>query len=125
MPKPKLTVKEAKLVKAKAEGKTHVQAAKEAEYLPNASDRTIQTEVNNTLKKPHVQEALYAALKRKGLTPDDIMNPVAEALKHDELDMRLKGHDRAMKIIQPKGDGGTVNINFNNVAKEDKDEFGI
>lgn len=76
----KLTVKEAKLVKAKAEGKTHVEAAKEAGYLPNATDRTIQTEVARTLNKPHVNEALNIAYEKRNVTPDRIAKITDEAM---------------------------------------------
>ena len=73
-----LTIKEAKIVKAKAQGKTHIQAAKVADYLPNANDNTKQVEVARTLKKPHVKQALHKALKAKGITLDKALEPVAK-----------------------------------------------
>lgn len=123
MAKPALDAKKAKFVKAKAEGKTDIQAGLEAgAKTPVAASQY----ANRMSKNVEVQEALYLALERKGLTPDDIMNPVADALHSDELDMRLKGHDRAMKIVAPRtATGPTINIDFGNQANKDSQEFGI
>jgi len=123
MPKPKLTVKQAKLVKGIAEGKPKQVAALEAGYGTNPSSAAAIA--NETLKNPNVQEALQAALVRAGITPDLAIAPIGEALLHDELDMRLKGSDRALKLMMPRGEGTTVNLNFNQVTKGDKDEFSL
>jgi len=124
-----LTVKEAKLVKAKVKGKTHVEAAKEAGYLPNASDRTIQTEVYETLKKPHVKEALDRALVKHGITLDTAIAPIGKglhAMKQNEftgeitedIKLQLQASDRALKLMgvgQSKDDVTTQNfIQINN-----------
>ena len=129
-----LTIKEAKIVKAKAQGKTHIQAAKVADYLPNANDNTKQVEVARTLKKPHVKQALHKALKAKGITLDKALEPVAKALNAkkvvqiegdfyetevDDLDMQIKGSDRALKLmgVSGKDDSGNT-YNFTQIINE-------
>lgn len=139
MAKPKLTVKQAKLVKGIAQGKPKQVAALEAGYGSNLN--SAGAIANDTLRIPSVQDALYAALERAGLTPDDIMNPVANALKAKvrlksvvngetieidapDIEMNLKGHDRAMKIIQPRGEGGGTTVNnFGTIVAEMKDKY--
>lgn len=121
----KLTIKEAKLVKAKAEGKTHIEASDSAGYLPNASRETKQVEVARTLNKPHVKQALYEALQARGITPDKIIAPVAEALEHDDLEMRLKGHDRAVKLTgADRSPGNTTNI-FGDVKVNQREKYDL
>ncbi len=106
----KLTYKEAKLVKGIAEGKTQREAYMEA-YDTKGNIPTVDAEASKTISKPHVKEALYEALSARGITPDKIIAPVAEALEHDDLEMRLKGHDRAVKLVGvDKGSGGTTII---------------
>lgn len=121
--KPKLTVKEATLVKARSSGKTVLQSAKMADYMPNASDETKRVEASRILQKPHVKQALYLALEAKGITPEKIVAPVAEALEHEDLEMRLKGHDRAVKLVGiDKNDSPTIN-NFGNLLMQQKDKY--
>lgn len=119
-----LTVKERKLVKAKAEGKTVLDAANEAEYLPNASDETRRVEAHRVLQKPHVQEALQEALAAQGITYDMIVQPVTNALKSDSIELQLKGHDRAVRLlgIKESGSGTTVN-NFGTIVTEMRDKY--
>ena len=129
-----LTVKEAKLVKAKAKGKTHIQAAKEADYLPNANDNTKQVEVARTLNKPHVKQALHAEFQKQGITLEQAVAPIKKALNAkkvvqvegdfyetevDDLDMQIKGSDRALKLmgISGKDDSGNT-YNFTQVINE-------
>jgi len=115
----KLTVKEAKLVKGVAAGKPKYIAAIEAGYSPKSAPQI----ADETLKKPNVQNALQLALEKAGITPELIMAPVVDALRHEELETRLKGHDRAVKIVQPKqADGPTIN-NFGTIVAEMKDRY--
>lgn len=126
----KLTVKEAKLVKAKAQGKTHVEAADIAEYLPNANNNTKQVEVARTLNKPHVKEALDIAFRKHGIDLDAAIAPIGRALKAtkvqisgndteghfaevvEDIDLQLKGSDRALKLmgIGNQQEGATNNF---------------
>jgi len=121
-----ITVKSAKLVKGIAEGKTKQQAALDAGYGTNPeSASAIATE---TLKNPKVQEALQEELARQGITMYDIVAPVTKALKAkkiifhgkdsgeafvgevEDVELQLKGHDRAMKIIGASAKEGGDNI---------------
>jgi hypothetical protein len=80
---------------------------------------------NENLKKTTIQEALHIALEKAGITVDLAVAPISQALKDDDLDMRLKGSDRALRLMLPKTDNPTVNINFNQAAQRDSDEFGL
>jgi phage terminase small subunit len=106
----KLTVKQTKLVKAKAKGKTMAQAAKDAGYLPNATDETRRREAYKTIQKPHVKEALDKALIRHGITLDTAIAPIGKALTAmkqneftgeitEDIQTQLKGSDRALKLM--------------------------
>ena len=142
MGSPSITIKEAKLIKGIAEGKTKQQAALEA--YDTTSPATASSIASETLKKPNVREALYAELARQGITLEKIIKPVADALDAKiriksvvsgetveidapDLEMNLKGHDRAVKLmgLQNTGEGGTTNFNFISVQSQDKSEYGI
>lgn len=120
--KKKLTVKEAKLVKARAEGKSITEAGLEAGYgnTPEAA----RVSAHRVLQKATVQQALEKAMEKLNLTPERALKPIDEALDHEDLDMRLKGSDRALKLLVPKQES-PISINFNQVVQQDKDEFGI
>ena len=129
----RLTVKESKLVKGVAEGKSKLKAATDAGYLPNATDETRRVEAHKTLQKPHVQEALEKALAVRGITIDKIVAPVAEALEYenpldpkDQIEVRLKGHDRGIKIIRPQGtpNGGGTNV-FVGIINNQKGDYDL
>lgn len=111
----KLTPKQAKLVKGIAQGKPKQVAALEAGYGTSLSSAGVIA--NETLRNPNVQNALQVALEKAGVTPELAVAPIAEALRHDDLDMRLKGSDRATKIMQPKEQeqpkGTTIILNTN------------
>jgi hypothetical protein len=121
--KPKLTVKQAKFVKGVAEGKPKYKAAMDA-YNTTSMDVAANI-ANENLKKTTIQEALHIALEKAGITVDLAVAPISQALKDDDLDMRLKGSDRALRLMLPKTDNPTVNINFNQAAQRDSDEFGL
>lgn len=61
MAKPKLTVKEAKLVAAKVAGKKNHEAYEEAGYAPTNKKSEV-VNASRVLARPHVQEALQIAL---------------------------------------------------------------
>jgi phage terminase small subunit len=120
MAKPKLTVKEAKLVKGVASGKPKYIAAIDAGYSPKSAPQI----ADETLKKPNVQEALQAELIRQGISLEQIVAPVTRALVDDSIELQLKGHDRAMKILganQSQG-GNTIN-NFGTIVNELKAKY--
>lgn len=137
----KLTYKEAKLVKAKAQGKTHIEAANIAEYLPNANDHTKEVEVARTLNKPRVKEALDIAFKKHGIDLDTALAPIGKALKAtkveihgngeeafaevvEDIELQLKGSDRALKLmgVSGKDEGGTT-YNFTQIINEKADKY--
>jgi len=113
MAKPKLTVKQAKLVKGIAEGKPKQVAAIEAGYGSNLNSAAAIA--SETLKIPSVQEALQAELARQGITLEAVVAPVTRALADDSIELQLKGHDRAVKLLGLKqgGEGSNTTVIFN------------
>ena len=124
-----LTVKEAKLVKAKVKGKTHIEAWKEAGYSDNSSEATINSNTQKILKKENVREALDRALVKHGITLDTAIAPIGKglhAMKQNEytgeitedIKLQLQASDRALKLMgvgQSKDDVTTQNfIQINN-----------
>jgi hypothetical protein len=134
-----LTVKEAKLVKGIAEGKTKRQAASEAYDVKNINTAGALASV--TLRKPHVQEALQQALEEKGLTPSSVVDVVADAMKAEKVviigkdedafadvqpdhSIRLSAAKMAANFMglnqQPQGGTTVNNFNFGNKVKPRK-----
>jgi phage terminase small subunit len=120
--KPKLTPKQAKFVKGVAQGKSQTQAALEA-YDTTSIDVAKNIGSDN-LTKPNVREAIELAMEKLNLTPDRVLKPIDDALNDDDVKTRLMGTDRALKLMQPRGDSN-ININFNQVVQNDQDEFNI
>lgn len=123
MSKPKLTTKQAKFVKGMAQGKTQTDSALEAyDTKDYATAAVIATE---NLKKPNIQEAIELARVKLNLTPERALKPIDDALNDDDLEMRLKGSDRALKIMGVQNKGGGVQINFNNYAGEQRQKYDL
>lgn len=120
MAKPKLTVKQAKIIKGKIDGKTQRDIG--LELYPNATPESASVLITRELKKVNVQEALENAMIKLNITPERAMKPIDEALDHEDLEMRLKGSDRALKLMTPKGESPTFN-NFGTVINELKDKY--
>lgn len=95
-----LTVKETKLVKAKASGMTHKQAWSKAGYSSNSSGATIVSNTDKILKKPSVQEALQKELKKQGINIESVVKPIAEGLRAEKVSIVGNG-DSAMAEITP------------------------
>lgn len=140
MPKQKLTVKQAKLVKGRAEGKTILQAANDANYLPNAKDEVRRVEASKTLQKPYVKEALDIAFKKHGIDLDSAIAPIGKALKAtkvqihgngeeafaevvEDIDLQLKGSDRALKLMGIGRDDSGSTYNFVQVINNKADKY--
>lgn len=137
----KLTPKQVKIVKGKAEGKPQRDIG--LEVYPNATPESASVLVSRELKKVNVQQALDAALKKHGITLDHAIAPIGKALNAtkilisgqgdqafaevvEDIDLQLKGSDRALKLMGVSNqESGTVNVNFINVAKTDKDTFDL
>lgn len=139
MPKPKLTVKQAKFVKAKAEGKTGTEAAMIA-Y--DVKDETVASAISSeNLRKPSIQQAVQESMAKQGLTIDLVVKPIVDGMtaSKDFYDKegnyidstpdhstRLKASGMALELMGAKNKGDTtVNINFNQHMTEQKDKYGL
>jgi hypothetical protein len=118
-----ITFKEAKLIKGIAEGKTKQAAAMEA--YDAKTPETASAIASETLRKPKVQEALEIALAKHGVDIDSATAPIGRALKHDDLEMQLKGSDRAFRLMGVgRQDGGNTNV-FVQVVNEQREKYGL
>lgn len=72
--------------------------------------KTAQNISSENLSKPIVMEELIKTARRLGVTEEKIVSPVIDALNSDELEMRLKGHDRMVKMLNGKDVGVSLNI---------------
>lgn len=108
----KLTIKQAKFVKAYVENDGNGTKAALQTYDTDKPEVANAISSEN-LQKPSIQEAIEKAMVKLNITPELIIKPVSEALNHEDLDMRLKGHDRAMKVynLSQKTDTGNT-FNF-------------
>lgn len=101
MGKRKLTVKEAKLVKAKVEGKTHKEAYIEAGYSPSENERAMVSNTDKTLKKPHVKEAFEIAMAKANLTEDRLALKLSEGLDATKAVVMGKESSDSFVDVQP------------------------
>ena len=62
------------------------------------------------LEKPLIIEELVKTARRLGVTQEKIVSPVIDALDSQDLEMRLKGHDRMIKMLNGKDTGLSLNI---------------
>lgn len=129
MSKPKLTVKQAKFVKAKAEGKTGVQAAMEA--YDTTDYNVANTIAVENMQKPTVAQALHIAMSKAGITPELIVQPVADGLVATREDgsidhnVRLKSSGMAAQFLGIKQGETNVNINFNQHVTQQKAKYDL
>lgn len=72
--------------------------------------KTAQNISSENLSKPIVMEELIKTARRLGVTEEKIVSPVVDALDSEDLDMRLKGHDRMIKMLNGKDVGVSLNI---------------
>lgn len=94
---PKLTYKQAKFVKAKAEGKTGTEAAVIAYGV---DEKTASVMASQNLGKLSIQEAVEKEMAKQGLTIEAIITPVREALTAEKVSIVGNG-DEAMAEITP------------------------
>lgn len=118
----KLTLKQREFVANYIKLKNGTRAALIAYDTDVDTARSIASE---NLTKPNIRQAIETAMVKLNLTPERALKPIDEALSHEDLEMRLKGSDRALKLMAPKGEGTNVNINFNQITSEQKDKYGI
>jgi phage terminase small subunit len=135
--KPKLTVKQAKFVKAKAEGKTGVEAAMIA-YDTEDYNTANAIAVEN-LQKPTIQEALNVAFEKQGITLDKLVEPIAKGLEatktgsangavfpssEPDHSIRLSAAKTALDLLGvSKSQGNTTINNFGTIVGEMKDNY--
>lgn len=118
-----LTTKQAKLVKGIADGHKKQKAGQLAGY--GTTPGSTSAIVSETLKNPKVQEAIDKAMVKLNITPERALKPIDDALNDDDLEMRLKGSDRALKImgIANKGNGDSTINNFGQMVVQQKDKY--
>jgi hypothetical protein len=126
IPKGKLSDKEAKFVQGIADGKPDYKAALDA-YDIKSKHRigTASAMAHENLEKPRIQEAIEKARVKLDITPERALKPIDDALNDDDLEMRLKGSDRALKImgIANKGNGDSTINNFGQMVVQQKDKY--
>lgn len=133
-----LTVKQAKFVKAVAEGKPKYKAAMEAYDTTDVN--TAATIAKENLQKTSIQEALQNELAKQGLTTEMIVAPLMKGIKAkkvvpiegdffetdvDDLDTQMKAHDRITKIMGMNGkeSGGNTTNNFVQIINQKADKY--
>ena len=79
----KLTLKERKYIKARIGGKTQKDSYKDA-YSSNSNDNVIKVAAHQVEKRPHVQQAIEAALAAQGLTPEWAVAQLGKVAGQDE-----------------------------------------
>ena len=128
----KLTIKETKLVQAKARGLTNDKAYEEAGYAPTNKKSSV-VNASKVLGKPHVKEALDRALVKHGITLDTAIAPIGKALTAmkqneftgeitEDIATQLKGSDRALKLMGVQSTETPTN-QFIQIVKEQTNKY--
>lgn len=136
---PKLTVKQAKFVKAKAEGMTGVAAAQVAYGVTDYNTAAMMASEN--LRKPNIQEAVQAEMAKQGIDLQSVIAPITRALDarrvvqvegdffetevHD-IPTQLRGVQIAAQFMGiNKQDQAPGTVNFINIATEQKEKYSL
>lgn len=116
----KLTVKEKEFVKTLAKnGGNGTKAALKA--YDTKKPRRAAAIASKKLKSPKIQTALEKELQKQGITLERALQPISKALVAtknengsvvDDIEVQLKGSDRALKLLLPK-EKSENNLNFN------------
>lgn len=136
-----LTVKEAKLVKATAQGKNRTEAGLAAD--PNRAPESARVWASNTLQKTTVKEALHREMAKQGIDMASIVKPVKEGLVAEKVAIVGNG-DSAMAEITPDhatrlkavqiasrwmgvdaSDSGSVNVHFHAHQAEQREKYDL
>jgi hypothetical protein len=137
---PKLTVKEIKLIKALVEGKSQGEAGMIATSATTRGSGA--TLAGRMLKKVDVQEALMASFEKHGITMDAAIAPIGKALTAtkvifmgsgddafaetvEDVDLQLKGSDRALKLMGIGRDEVGQTNNFVFIAGDQRAKYEI
>lgn len=135
-----LSKKQIDIVKGKVAGKSGREIGKQV--YPNAKPETQSVMVSREIKKDNVQAALQEAFKKNGITLDAAIEPIGKALKAtkivihgnkedafaeevEDLDLQLKGSDRALKLMGIGQDTSGVTNNFLIISSEQKEKYGM
>lgn len=138
----RLTVKEAKLVKAKVAGKSNREAYQEV-YSATAKDTTAAQNTTKILQKPHVKEAFERALEKANITEERLALKLSEGLDatravvmgkessdsfvdvQPDFAIRHKYLETALKVkgIGQSNDPNTTVNNFGNLLMQQKDRY--
>lgn len=118
----KLTEKEQIFVEEYVKNGGHgTNAAKKA--YKTKSTKNASSIATRTLHKPKVQDALPKELRKQNITLERALNPISKALAAkkkdldgktiDDIELQLKGSDRALKLLLPNKGEGSLNVNLN------------
>lgn len=127
IPDGKLSDKEAKFVQGIADGKPDYKAALDAYEIKSKHQiGTASAIASENLEKPRIQDAIEKARVKLNITPERALKPIDDALNDDDLEMRLKGSDRALKImgLANKDNSGT-SIQFNQIQINQKGKYDL
>lgn len=118
----KLTVKQKKLAKAKIQGKTNIEAYKEAGYSTTGNYNVDAVNATRAVNKPHIQAVIDNALQAQGFTPEWA---VAQLGKVAEQDKEIGAKRLAAKDILElhgwnKADKPNVTVQFKNAFFNNK-----
>ena len=133
--KPKLTPKQSRFVQGVAMGKSGTQAYKDAYNTTNS--KVASVEASRLLAKPSIQEVLEPIYAKYEINLESAIAPIGKSLKAlkqneytgevvEDLKLQLQASDRALKLLGVNGsEGQTININFNQIAQEQREKYGI
>lgn len=134
-----LTPRQSVFVKAVVEGKSNTEAAMMA---TGAKTKDVaKTQGHRLSTNVNVQEALAKAFKKHAISLDAAIAPIGKALKAtkvvihgngedafaevvEDLDMQLKGSDRALKLMGVSSTGDT-NITFIDMSNRGRKEYDL
>lgn len=134
-PKPKLTLKESKLVKAVINGANQTEAGLAADS--NRTPESARVWANQALQKTTVQEALQIEMAKQGITLEAIVKPIADGLKADKQNeytgeikpdhaIRLKSSNMAAQFLGIGKNSDTApSVHFHNHVAEQREKYGI
>ena len=121
-----LTIKEARLVTARAAGHTLVESYNLAGYKPRANKHSVEVDAHQTLSKPLVKEALQIALKAHDITLNNALAPISKALKAitpdgtEDINLQLKGSDRALRLLGVNTDSPQLHLHQHLIQQREK-----
>lgn len=138
--KPKLTPKQKVFVTEVAKGKSGTQAALTA--YDTDSPKTASVIATENLAKPSVKQALEPIFAKHDINLDSAIAPIGQALKAqkviitgqgdqafaevvDDVELRLKGSDRALKLLGINQEVSGNTFNFVQVIQGQKDKYGL